>query len=195
MELYKLLIKNQCKPPTSITSYENKFRQRFDWQKIYMLPRYSCIDSFTRIFQFKILHSILFLNNRLFHLNLSDTKLCCLCKLDNETPEHLFSRCGITSGLWTALQNRLTNAITLGPLTPQSATLGFLDLDPNISNVVNQLLLIFKCFIYKYRKTSPTANFLFEKIKSRADIEKKACEAPNKLVRIIRKWENIVPLL
>ena len=41
-------------------SYENKFQQRFDWQKIYMLPRYSCIDSFTHIFQFKILHNILF---------------------------------------------------------------------------------------------------------------------------------------
>ena len=111
-----------------------------------MLPRYSCIDSFTRIFQFKILHNILFLNNRLFHLNLSDTKLCCLCKLDNETPEHLFSICGVTSGLWTALQNRLTNVITLGPLTPQSVALGFLDLDPKIYNFVNQLLLIFNFF-------------------------------------------------
>ena len=30
MEFYKLLIKNQCKPPTSITSYENRFQQRFD---------------------------------------------------------------------------------------------------------------------------------------------------------------------
>ena len=75
-----------------------------------------------------------FLNNRLLHLNLSNTKLCCLCKLDNETPEHPFSRCGVTSGLWTTLQNRLTDVITLGPLTPQSAALGFLDLDPKISN-------------------------------------------------------------
>ena len=139
-------------------------------------------------------NSLLFLNNRRFHLNLSDTKLSCLCKLDNETPEQLFPRCGVTSGLWTALQNRLNNGITLGPLTPQSAALGFLDLDPNFSNVVNQLLLIFKCFIYKYRKSSPTANFLFEKIKSTADIEKKACEAPNKLLKIIRKWENISSL-
>ena len=88
-----------------------------------------------------------------------------LCKLDNEIPEHLFSSCGVTSGLWTALQNRLTNVITLGPLTPQCAA----DLDPKISNFVNQLLLILKCFIYKYRKTSATANFLFEKIKSTAD--------------------------
>ena len=78
-------------------------------------------------------------------------------------PLNTFSRYGVTSGLWTALQNGLKNVITLGPLTPQSAVLGFLDLDPKISNVVIQLLLIFKCFIYKYRKTSPTANFLFEK--------------------------------
>ena len=72
----------------------------------------------------------------LFHLNLSDTKLCCLCKLEKETSEHLFSRCGVTSGLWTALQDRLNNVITLGPLTPQSTAPGFLDLD--VSNVVNQ---------------------------------------------------------
>ena len=131
----------------------------------------------------------------LFHHNLSDTKLCCLCKLDNEAPEHLFSRCGITSGLWTALQNRLTNVITLGPLTQLSAALGFLDLYPKISNFLNQLILIFKCFIYKYCKTPLTANLIFEEINSTADIEKNTCEAPNKLLKIISKWENIIPLL
>ena len=53
MELYKLLIKNQCKPPTSITSYENKF-QRFDWLKIYMLPR--CIH--------ESIHLLVFFNSK-----------------------------------------------------------------------------------------------------------------------------------
>ena len=132
-----------------------------------------------------------FLNNRLFHLNLIQN----YAAYTSLKMKPLFSRCGVAYGRWTSLQNRLNNVITLGPLTPQNAALGILDLDPKISNVVNQLLLIFKCFIYKYRKTSPTANFLFEKIKSTADIEKKACEAPNKLVKIIRKWENILPLL
>ena len=83
--------------------------------------------------------TIYFLNNRLFHLNLSDTKLCCLCMLENETPEHLLSKCGVTSGLWTALQNRFNNVINFGPLTPQSTVLGFLDLDPKISNVAKSI--------------------------------------------------------
>ena len=122
MKLYKLFIKNQCKSPTSITSYENKFQQRFDWQKYPSLFMHRFIYSYFSVQHFA---QYPFLNNRLFHLNLSDTNLCCQCKLDNETHEHLFSKCGVTSGLWTALQNRLTNAITLGLLTPQSAVLRF----------------------------------------------------------------------
>jgi len=90
-EFYKLMCDKICKPPTSILTHQNKFQVQFDlkqWEHIFMIPRYSCSDSYTRIFQFKILHNILFLNDRLYNLNLSDTKLCSLCAQENETPEH-----------------------------------------------------------------------------------------------------------
>ena len=76
-EYYKLMCEKICKPPTSILTHQNKFQVHFnqkEWEKIFMIPRYFCRDSYTRIFQFKILHNILFLNDRLYHLNLSDTK-------------------------------------------------------------------------------------------------------------------------
>ena len=142
-----------CKPPTSILTHQNKFQVQFDqkqWEHIFMIPRYSCSDSYTGIFQFKILHNILFLNDRLYHFNLSDTKLCSLCGQENETPEHLFSNCNNTKILCNALRDKLKNSIALGPLTPQSAIFGFTS-NIDDANTKNHLLLIFKCFVYKYQ--------------------------------------------
>ena len=69
-----------------------------------------------------------------------------------------------------------------------------LDLDSKISNVVNQHFSFLNVLFTNIAKISPTANFIFEKIKSVADVEKRTCEAPYKLLRIIRKWENILHL-
>ena len=133
-----------------------------------MIPRSSCIDSYTRVFQFKILHNILFLNERLFKCNLPNTKLCCLCGLVSDTPEHLVSTCKVTKTLWTALQNKLNTSINLGPLTPQSAILGFTEKCDDFYTK-NHILLIFKIFNYRYRNKFPTSAHLFGKIKAVAE--------------------------
>ena len=64
---------------------------KFDWGKIYKLPRITTINTYLRSFQYKILKNILFLNKKLFvfawkmhHYARSIMK---------KIPLHIFSEC------------------------------------------------------------------------------------------------------
>ena len=111
----------------------------------------------------------------------------------SETPEHLFSNCKVTKTLWTALHNKLNTRINLGPLTPQSAILGFTEKCDDFYTK-NHILLIFKIFIYKYRNKFPTSAYLFSKIKAVAELEIASCTAAKRAL-CLEKWENVISLL
>ena len=73
-----------------------------DWSKIYVLPRprATTIDSSLRSFQYKILNSTLYLNQRLFELNAVESPQCSLCKQFHEFVLYLFCTCSVTRSLW-----------------------------------------------------------------------------------------------
>ena len=65
-ETYKTLIKPLVKQPTGQKSIESVLqRNDTDWAIGYLLPPKTTIESRMRIFQYKILNNILYLNNRL----------------------------------------------------------------------------------------------------------------------------------
>ena len=61
--IYSQLIKSVQKPPTSQTSFERKLNLQghINWGTVYSLPRKATIDETTMIFQYRLLHNILFL--------------------------------------------------------------------------------------------------------------------------------------
>ena len=82
----KKLISNCFVHPTSQAHLLRKLSlQDVNWQTVYMLPRFCTIDSHTRIFQCKILNNILYLNNRLFKMNIINSELCSFCEAEPET--------------------------------------------------------------------------------------------------------------
>ena len=57
---------------------------KFDWRKLYILPRKTTKNTYLRSFQYKILNNILFLNKKLFVFQVKNTPLekknkHCLC--------------------------------------------------------------------------------------------------------------------
>ena len=106
----KLLAKIQTQP-TSIKYWEEKFGSHLDeihWKEIYLLPRSSTIESYTRAFQYKIINNALFLNKKLFKMGLIDSPTCSFCRLVDESPTQYFCQCGVTVDLWSKLQNWLS---------------------------------------------------------------------------------------
>ena len=66
-DAYNSLVKSLQKPPIFENTLEKILdTSNVDWPTIYMMSQMVTIESSLRIFQYKILNNILFLNNRLF---------------------------------------------------------------------------------------------------------------------------------
>ena len=90
-ELYSLSIFLKTETPTSQKYFMRLFPNlQCDWKDIYILPRKVTIGTKLRIFQYKLLDNILYLNKHLFMFRKKDTKHCSFCKLQDETINHLF---------------------------------------------------------------------------------------------------------
>ena len=155
----------ECRP-TAQRYFSNLFTlpDDFDWTKIYDLPRKTTVDTRLRVFQYKILNNVLYLNEKLIHFGLVDSEKCRFCLVSNETPTHIFSECPIVKELWNCLCDVLKDYVSLPNLSPQSATLGFTS---NIENsmLINHIVSLFKYYVYKSRKDRninilPFINFL-----------------------------------
>ena len=83
--VYKKLISKCFVHPSSQVNLLRKLNlQNVNWQTVYTLLRLRTIDSHTRIFQYKILNNILYLNNRLFKMNIANSELCSFCEAEPE---------------------------------------------------------------------------------------------------------------
>ena len=158
-ELYLMQIVLEYKKPTSQVYFENIFNNfNFDWNKIYILPRLVTLDSVLRSFQYKVLHNVLFVNQKLFLFRTVSSPLCSFRNREEEINLHTFYYCIFTKALWNDLKNSFEGFLQLPDLTPQSAMFGFLDINTNVYLISNHLLLIFKFYVYKAR-TIKEVNF------------------------------------
>ena len=190
--LYSLFSNKIVNVPTSQKYFERVFEQNLEWEKLYLLPRVVTKDSYIHIFQFKILHNVLFLNSRLFKLNYSDSPLCSLCGNYNETVIHIFSECDVTRALWSDVVNSI-DGLNLGPLSPQSAVLGFLNNDDDDNQFIsNFILLIFKYCVYKNRNLTLNKYIILSKIKLYVRMEKLISKNQEKFEK---KWEKLIHML
>ena len=55
------------------------------WPKIYMLSSKCAIDTGTKVFQYKILNNVLYLNKHLYKMKVVESPLCSLFQKENET--------------------------------------------------------------------------------------------------------------
>ena len=115
-----------------------------------MPPRIVTKDSRPRVFQYKLLNNVLYLNKMLFRFGKIDSPLCSFCKMMEETLLHLFDNCTKTK-LSDQLKEFIFNeTLSFPSLMPQSAILGHIDLS-NDYLLINHLILIYKFYIYNSR--------------------------------------------
>ena len=119
---------------------------------MYLLPRMVTVDTKLRVFQYKIVNNILFVNKMLFNFRKVESPFCSFCKAEDETCIHLFYRCRKTSSLQRQLQEFFSAALNFPSISPQSAIFGFLDDALEHKLLINHILLIFKNYLYKARE-------------------------------------------
>ena len=121
--VYNVYIGHKFSPPTSEKLLSTKFNMEDQktWSSVYLLPASATLDTKIRIFQYKILNNILYLNQRLYHMKLVASPLCSLCKREVETIPHLFLRCEFSTRLWAETQKWSSCTITLPQLSENSS--------------------------------------------------------------------------
>ena len=114
-----------------------------DWKLIYLLPRILTKNTSLRVFQYKVLSNVFYLNYKLFQFRGSTTSLCSYCNHHFETVQHLFITCNQVISLWTEVKLYFVNDIKLIALCPQTAILGYANTDDRCFITQNVILLIF----------------------------------------------------
>ena len=102
-------------------------------------------------FHYKLLNNVLHLNTMLFRFKIFDSPLCSYYNEEEETLLHLFYSCLKTKQLWNKLRQYFSQFINIPHSTPRSFILGIFDIQH--SGLINNLLLIFKFYIYNARNT------------------------------------------
>ena len=65
----------------------------FNWKLIYRIPRIAILETKVRIFQYKLLKNVLYLNKKLFQYGIISQSKCSFCELYDETPHRIFCEC------------------------------------------------------------------------------------------------------
>ena len=128
-------------PPKPILIFFSNFKP--DWKSIYLLHRPVTLDANLKMFQYKLLKNVLYLNNMLFRFKKVDCPLCSYCNEEEETPIHLFHFCLKTKQLRKKRRQYFSQFINFPYSFPQSSILGIFD-NRQHSGLINHLLLIFK---------------------------------------------------
>ena len=102
------------------------------------------MDSASRNFQYRVLNNIVYFNEQLFKMNLSDNPYSSFCKSSYENVIHVFSECNVIQKIWSKLREWLSPELNLPASTPQNAILGILTKDAPFDLLINHILILFK---------------------------------------------------
>ena len=160
-EVYNKLLNKIIKPPTAQRTIEAVLQSTdINWPKVYMIPQKVTIDTTLRIFQFKILNNILYLNKRISKFDLNVSPLCSLCNQYPEDILHLFCKCAKTQDLWNSLANVFGENLDSPQLNPTIVFLGESNVQDNDNVLLNHILLLFKKFIYDKKNHPARIHYL-----------------------------------
>ena len=109
-ELYNMQLTLNVEKLTTQAYFEKNFQNlELEWKDIYNLSRRVTINTNLRIFQYKLLHNILYLNEMLYKFGKKVSPLCSFFMGEPESPIHLFHSYTKTNILWTQLQHSFQN--------------------------------------------------------------------------------------
>ena len=134
------------------TYFEKNFQKpELECKETCTIPRHVTVNTNICIFQYKLLHNILNLNEIFEKNGKRVSPLCFICMEQPESPIHLFHSSAKANFLWMQLQYFFQNVLIIPPITPQTSIFGFTDHKANY-HLINHILLISTCYVYKTRE-------------------------------------------
>ena len=150
--VYNILLRSVKTCPTSQKSIETLLNNySIKWPEVYMIPHKVTIETSLRVFQYKLLKNIIYLNKRIAKFDSVVNPLCSLCSQAPEDIAHLFCHCQKTQQFWKLLCSMLHGHITLPDPEPTLSVAGKWCMENNNNLIINHIVPIFKKFLYDNR--------------------------------------------
>ncbi len=143
-----------------------------------------------RSFQFKLLHRILYFNNRLFKCKLSCSSLCDFCSEDIDSIEHRFLFCRVTQGFYQDMDRWIKDRfrINYNFQSPHCIITNICKDMPLLETLLlNAKYYIYTCFI---QKVIPNITVFKCKVEDLEKIERHIAEEKNSLFIHNMKWNT-----
>ena len=87
---------------TLVSRFQSKPRPA---EKVFLLPHEVAFEPYLKAFQYKVLNSILFTNQKLCEIGYIQDDKCSLFKTDSESLYHIFFECRHTKQFWKEFQH------------------------------------------------------------------------------------------
>ena len=194
--IYNTLLKHQHHPPPTaekrLIEYGFIFQER---QKVYSLPFRVTNEVKLSVFQYKIVHNILYTNKILHKMKKKKQPDCPYCHGIDQTPLHLFVKCSIAKSFWNKFTKWYNttcggnialeqNEIIYGVLKYTSSCL-----------TLNHLIIIGKYFLYingVHDEKRPQFTDFVTLVNEKIELEKYIAITTNKLPSFNKKWSNFL---
>ena len=89
--IYRLLLNSEIHmKPTNQMKIDSRCIDTLDWENIYSGIYCTTLDTYSRQFQFRIVHNYICVNNNLKKWKIIDTDRCSYCFIGKESVEHIF---------------------------------------------------------------------------------------------------------
>ena len=147
-----------------------------------------------RSFQYRLLHGVVFLNDRLVHYGISSTNLCTFCNRSKETVEHLFIECSVTKQVWDQIQEYLLHSYhsDMERTTKRIILNQTCSMTGNESSLVDLMIVITKqkIFAAKCCNEKPNAKIIINEFEFIHELEKKIAVKKGAIKNYNLKWPD-----
>jgi len=163
-------------------------------ENVYTLPLNVCINSKLRAFQFRCIHDIIYLNERLVKMKLIEGDKCTMCNVSKETPFHFFVECPVAKNLWKCVQEYFNVFSEYGivNLSERDIMYGVFIEDVYCPKVklMNHVIIMCKKYLYNCRmlNSKPNFNQLLSNVLQTKSIEYHIAKRKHKLSMHFEKW-------
>ena len=169
-QFYSMLISTKAKTPNSFKKLKADFKLS-NPQKIFSIPYRTASETYVWSFQYRMLNFILFTNDKLFKIGLSDSDKCSFCGAYSENLYHLFFNCSTVRAFW----NRFT--VWWSDVGGENLSLTLKDIIIGLlhrTDVLNYLIILGKITIWESRKNKISPNFrlFLLKVEVKKEVEK-----------------------
>ena len=155
---YCLLIKLKYERPRKWDKLVHEFDLREDQiSEAFLLPLRVASEPYVRSFQYKVLNSILYPNDRLFKIGYVSNPNCTFCQVSRETTNPILFECSFSKSFWnTATVNLLNRLGSRGWLSLCDIIIGILK---EGMDLVNYIKILGKTYLWTCRRKGIKPNF------------------------------------